>query len=169
MLWRVWGDYYAATGDGKAARRAYLDADRLSPGPQSFVQQTARLGAHARSTEEFLKEKHFDRAAVEIHAWQQELPSARLDGYLTLLYARYWAGRSQHVQAIAQAEQLQAVNPDSPYVDQLLLLAADSAMRLGHKDRALATLHSLVKDYPGSPLVPLAKKNIEILESRSGD
>jgi tetratricopeptide (TPR) repeat protein len=169
MLQRVWGDYHAATGDGKAARAAYLDADRLSPDPHNFVQQAARLGAHARSTEEFLKEKHFDRAAAEIQAWQQELPSARLDGYLTLLYARYWAGRGQHAEAIAQAEQLQAANPDSPYVDQLLLLAADSAMRLGHKDRALATLHSLVKDYPGSPLVPLAKKNINILESRSGD
>ena len=57
-----------------------------------------------------------------------------------------------------------AVNRDSPYVDQLLLVAADSEMRRGRKDRALATLHSLVKDYPGSPLAPLAKKNIEVLE-----
>jgi len=46
----------------------------------------------------------------------------------------------------------------------LLFLAADCEMRLGRKDRASATLHSLVNDYPGSPLAPLAKKNIEILE-----
>ena len=93
-----------------------------------------------------------------------DFPTEKIEGYLTLLYARYWAGRGKYAQAIAQAEQLLAVNRDSPYVDQLLLLAADSEMRRGRKDRALATLHSLVKDYPGSPLVPLAKKNIEALE-----
>jgi outer membrane protein assembly factor BamD (BamD/ComL family) len=57
-----------------------------------------------------------------------------------------------------------SVNRDSPYADQVLLLAADSEMRRGRKDRALATLHSLLKDYPGSPLAPLAKKNIAALE-----
>ncbi len=59
-----------------------------------------------------------------------------------------------------------AVNPDSPYIDQLLLVAADSEMRRGRKDRALATLHALLKDYPGSPLAPLVKKNIDVLEGR---
>jgi hypothetical protein len=49
-------------------------------------------------------------------------------------------------------------------MDQLLYLAADSSMRLGRKDRALATLHSLVKDYPGSPLAPKVKRQIAILE-----
>ena len=93
-----------------------------------------------------------------------EFPTEKIEGYLTLLCARYWAGRGKYAQAIAQAEQLLAVNPDSPYVDQLLLVAADSEMRRGRKDRALATLHSLLKDYPGSPLAPLAKKNIEVLE-----
>ena len=80
------------------------------------------------------------------------------------MFARYWSGRGKFAQAIAQAEQLRTVNPDSPYVDQLLLLAADCQMRMGRKDRALASLHSLVNDYPGSPLAPLAKKNIEALE-----
>jgi hypothetical protein len=37
-------------------------------------------------------------------------------------------------------------------------------MRRGRKDRALATLHALLQKYPGSPLVPLVKENIEILE-----
>jgi len=121
-------------------------------------------GAYTRSTEEFIAEKQYVRAAEELLAWQREFPTEKLDGYLTLLWARYWAGRDKYPQAIAQAEQLQAVSPNSPHVDQLLLLAADSEMRLGRRDRALATLHSLVKDYPGSPLVPLAKKNIKILE-----
>ena len=135
---------------------------------RSLAERTAWLGAHARSTEEFIKEKQFARAAEELDAWQRQFSAEKLDGYLTLLTARYWAGRGKHAQAIAQADRLLAVNPDSPYMDQLLLLAADSEMRLGRKDRALATLHSLVKDYPGSPLAPLAKKNIGLLEGESG-
>ena len=83
---------------------------------------------------------------------------------MTLLCARYWAAREKYDQAIAQAGQLQAVNPDSAYTDQILLIAADCEIRRGHKDRAVAVLNSILKDYPGSPLVPLVKKNLEILE-----
>ena len=121
-------------------------------------------GAHARSTRKIIKQKEFGRAGKELQAWQSEYPTEKIEGYLPLLCARYWAGRGKYAQAIAQAEQLLAVNHDSPYVDQLLLLAADSEMRRGRRDRALATLHSLLKDYPGSPLVPLVKKDIAVLE-----
>jgi tetratricopeptide (TPR) repeat protein len=168
QLERVWGDYYAASGDGKSANKAYVEAERLVGATRPFSENAALRGAHARSTEEFVKEKQFGRAAAEIQAWQAEFPLEKMDGYLTLLCARYWAGRGKFAQVIAQSEQLLAVSPDSPYIDQLLLQAADSEMRRGRKDRALATLHALLKDYPGSPLAPLVKKNIEVLEG-AGD
>ena len=101
------------------------------------------------------------RAAEELHAWQREFPAAKLDGYLTLLGARYWAGRQKPEQAISLAEQLIAVSPASPYADQLLMLAADCETACGRPDRAAATLHSLIKDYPGSPLIPAAKEKLE--------
>jgi predicted negative regulator of RcsB-dependent stress response len=167
-LQRVRGDYYAATGDGKSARKAYLDAEKLVGSVRRFTEDTARRGAHARSTEEFIRDRQFSRAIAEIQAWQREFPTEKIDGYLTLLCARYWAARGKYAQAVAQSEQLQAVNADSPYMDQLLMVAADSEMRRGRKDRALATLHALLKDYPGSPLAPLAKKNIEALEGEKG-
>jgi TolA-binding protein len=59
---------------------------------------------------------------------------------------------------------LQAVNPDSPYADQLLWLAADCQQRRGRSDQAAATLHALLKDYPGSPLVPRAQAALTRLE-----
>ena len=89
----------------------------------------------------------------------------KIDGYITLLYARYWAARQMYPQAIALSEQLLNVAPDSPYADQLLLLAAECEVSRGKVDRALATLHSLLKDYPGSPLVPLVRDRIQRLES----
>ncbi|MHC4176971.1 MAG: PKD domain-containing protein, partial [Planctomycetota bacterium] len=164
-LQRVWGDYYASTGDGQAARKAYDQAKLLLGSTRSFAQRTAWRGAHSRSTEEFIRQGDFRRAAAELRSWQREFPSEKVDGYLTLMYARYFAGREKYAQAVAQAEQLQVVNADSPYADQLLLLAADCEVKRGRADRALATLHSLLKDYPGSPLVPVVKRNIARLEA----
>ena len=69
--------------------------------PGRSAKTSARRGAHARSTEEFIKEKQFGRAAAEIQAWQAEFPQEKVDGYLTLLWARYWAGRGKFAQAIA--------------------------------------------------------------------
>ena len=81
------------------------------------------------------------------------------------MYARYWAGREKYEQAIAMSNQLLNVNRDSPYADQILMLAAQCESRRANPKAASATLYSLVKDYPGSPLVPEAKAAIKKLES----
>jgi predicted negative regulator of RcsB-dependent stress response len=168
-LQRVWGDYYALTGNGPAARKAYQQAEQSLGSPRSFAERTAWRGAHSRSTEEFIRQRQSERAAAQLRLWQREFPAEKIDGYLTLLYARYFAGRKMYAQAVAQAEQLQAVNPASPYVDQLLLLAADCEVKRDRVDRALATLHALLKDYPGSPLIPEVKKNIARLEAEKSN
>jgi hypothetical protein len=159
-LQRVWGDYYAATGDGQAAREAYRRAEAVLRSSRSHIERTAWRGAHSRSVEQFLTSGEMDRAAGELRAWQQEFPDEKVDGYMSLLFARYWAGRRMEPQAISLADQLLAVNADSPYVDQLLFLAADCEVKRDRVDRALATLNSLVEDYPGSPLVPTARERI---------
>lgn len=164
-LQRVWGDCYALGGNGQAARKAYNQAERVLGSTGSYVQRTARRGAHSRSTEEFIMRGQHARAIAEIRAWQREFPAEKIDGYLTLMYARYFAGRERYAPAVAQAEQLQAVNADSPYADRLLVLAADCEVKRGRVDRALATLGSLLKDYPGSPLVPEVKKKITRLQA----
>ncbi len=166
LLQRVWGDYYAATGDGKAARAAYAAAEQASGPGRNFIASTAWKGAHSRSAEEFIKVNRFDRAAEELQAWQREYPGEKTGGYLTLLFARYWAARGKYAQAVAQAEALQAVNPDSAYADQILFLAAECELRRERPDRAAATLHSIIKDYPGSPLVPSAQKKLAELEKK---
>ncbi|MGW8257547.1 MAG: PKD domain-containing protein, partial [Thermoguttaceae bacterium] len=163
-LARIEGDYFAAVGNGPAARKAYAKAEKLLPAQRKFIESTAVQGAHSRATEEFIRTGQLDRAAEELRAWQREFPTDKIDGYLTLMQARYWAAREKYVQAIAQTQRIQTINPDSAYVDRLLFLAADCQMRLGHKDRAVAKLHLLEKNCPGSPLLPLARKNLSVLE-----
>jgi PKD repeat protein len=161
---RAWGDYYALTGDGKAARKAYQDAEQILGSGRRYIERTAWRGAHSRSTEEFILQGQLDRAAAEIRAWLREFPSEKLDGYVTLMYARYWMAREKYAQAIAQADQLATANPDSPYIDQVLKLSAECELKRGRTDGALATLHRIVTKYPGSPLVPEIKKLIAQLE-----
>jgi PKD repeat protein len=168
-LKRVLGDYYALTGDGQAARQAYGKAEQILATERTHIQRTAWQGAHARSTEQFIKAGELDRAARQIHAWEDEFPSDKIGGYLTLLHARYWAGRAMYDPAVALAEQLVATNPESPYVDQVLLLAAECDQKRDRVDRALATLHSILTDYPGSPLVPEVKERIAELESAEAE
>ena len=164
-LARVTGDYAALTGDGKAARKAYLDADTMYRSRRNNTEQAAWQGAHGRSTEQFIKTGELDRAMSEIRQWQEESPGEKITGYVTLMYARYWFARHKYPQVISLAGQLSAVNADSPYIDQLLILAAQSELAQNDRDRAIARLESLVKSYPGSPLVPAVKEKIAELKS----
>jgi PKD repeat protein len=187
-LKRVWGDYYAqeaarktdqaeretgdaaakamlaAKKDGEAARKAYREAESLVPARRNAVERVAWQGARGRSTEQYLKTGEYGRAIAEIRQWQDEYPADKVNGYLTLLYARYWTGRGSNGPAIALAGQLAAVNGDSPYIDQLLMLAAECYANDGTADRAIATLERVLKAYPGSPWVPAVKERLEQIQ-----
>ena len=164
-LHRVWGDYHARAGDAEAARRAYRAAESALVDSRSYIERTAWRGAHSRSTEQFLQTGDLERAAAQLDAWQDEFPADKIDGYLNLALARYRSARGQYAQAIALMEQQLAIHPDSPHVDQLMMLAADCEIEREQSDRALAVLNQLVHDYPGSPLVAQARDKIKAVEA----
>ena len=117
----------------------------------------------SRSTEAFLREKQFDRALAEVRRWRDEYPSDQAEGELSLLQARERVAVGKYAAAIACAGDLIAVNPESPFADRLAFLAAECHDKLGHHERGLASFQSFVSDYPGSPLVSAAKKQINRL------
>ena len=153
----------ARKGDRSSARAAYARAMAALGTRKSAVEQDAWRGAHSRSTEEFLRDKALDRAWAELRRWQEEYPIDKVESYLTLLQARYWAARNKWPQAIALAGDLVAINPDSPYADRLVFLAAECEEKNGRGDRARAAYQSLLTDYPGSPLVAEARKKLTML------
>jgi len=167
-LARLWGDYYATAGDGEKARSYYQRAEQLASSSRTYIERIAWQGAHSRSTEEFLREGELDRAAEQLHAWADQFPAASIEGYHTLLAARYWAAKENYDMVALCTERLLAVNPDSAYIDQLLFLAAECEIKREETDRALAILAQLVQDYPGSPLVTDARKKIAELKGQSG-
>jgi TolA-binding protein len=159
-LQRVWGDWYARGGKKDAANAAYERAAAALEGRRTTAEQDAWRGAFSRSTEAFLHDKELDRALAELRRWQEAFPGDKLEGYLPLLQARYWTARGKLPNAIAVASDLVTINPDSPYADQLVYLAADCEEKLGHTDRARAGYQALVTDYPGSVLVGAARQKL---------
>lgn len=165
-LSRVLGDWHARKGDKAAARAAYARAMTVLDSRKSAVELDAWRGAFSRSTEEFLRDKAYDRAREELRKWQEQFPIDRVEGYLTLLQARYCAARSRWAQVIALAGDLVAINPESAYADRLVYLAAQSEEKQGHGDRARAAYQALITDYPGSPLVKEARTKLGALPTK---
>lgn len=160
---RLMGDYWAAKGDQEAAIKAYREAERLVADRRTEIERTAWRGAHSRSVEQFLKSGELDRAATELRLWLDEFPGDTIEGYLPLLWGRYWLARQRYEVVCALADRMLIVNPYSPYIEELLLLSARSDMARGQPERAKATLESLLKDYPGSPFVGEAKELLQKL------
>jgi PKD repeat protein len=168
-LHRVWGDWHAAKGDGQAARESYAKARAAQPGGRSVVEQEARRGALSRSTEAFLREKNAPRSIRTLREWQENYPADRAGGEFSLLLARYWLQRGQPERALFVVDQLITTQPDSPFADQLIWLAAQACDARKQPERARAYARTLVTDYPGSPLVPQAREKLEKHPVRDDD
>jgi tetratricopeptide (TPR) repeat protein len=163
LLQRILGDFEAASGNGEKAREAYRRAAELQPENRSFVQRTAREGSLSRSAEGFLHDGNHPRAVAVLRQWRDAFPESLLAGDFWLLFAKYWKGVGHYRQASAMAERLLTIDADSPFADQILLVAAEAEVADDRLDRARALLQSILVDYPGSPLVPQVEERLENL------
>jgi TolA-binding protein len=159
-LHRLRGDWLAGQGAAAEARLAYAEAEAARRLGRTAAQRDAWRGAHSRSTDYFLRTGELDRARDELRRWQTDYPADTSEGYLSLLWVRYWVARNRHQRAIQSADDLLTVNPDSAYADRLLFAAAECQEKLQRADRAAAAYQSLIADYPGSPLVAEARKRL---------
>lgn len=164
-LHRVRGDVLARQGFGVDAREAYAKATKALKSRRNEVAQNAWRGAHSRSVEAHLRADDLVAARESLDRWLDEFPLDRVEGYWSLLMARYWFARQSWSNAAALGTDLLSVNASSPYADQLLHLAAQSELKLGQRDRAIASYRSLITEYPGSPLVDDSKQQLARLTS----
>ncbi len=164
---RVWGDWYARKGDRHSALAAYSRAMASLGTRRPAAEQQAWRGALSRSSEEFLRDRSLDRARSELRRWQDEYPIDKVEGYLTFLQSSYSAARGKFPRSIAMANDLLAINPDSPYADRLVFLSGECEEKLGRAGRARTCYRSLVSDYPGSPLVVQARQKLALPTKKS--
>jgi TolA-binding protein len=159
------GDWYARSGNAKESRQSYEKAETGRELAYSSAERNAWRGAHSRSAEAYLRSNELDRVRSELDRWQLDFPDDKWEGYLSYVLARYWMARERFDQAAAVANDLLVVNPNSPYADRLLFLAAECEQESGRHQRATAVYESLIRDYPGSPLVDRAKQEVKRIQS----
>ncbi len=160
-VFRVKGDYLSAIGDGGGAREAFRTAQERNFLAKGYAEKVALQGSASRSAEGFLKAKHYERAIEMLRVWQNEYHAAAIDGYITLLFAEYWFAKGEYDLAASLADRLITVNPDAPYVDRILIVAAEAKYKEGNRDAAQSYLQTLVKNYPGSPLISEANEMLD--------
>jgi TolA-binding protein len=165
---RLRGDWLAGKGDASGARAAYAQAEAARRLGKASAERDAWRGAHSRSADFFLRSGELERARDELRRWRLDYPADKIEGYMSLLWARYWVAKGRPQLAIRAANELLVVNPRSPYADQLLFMAARCEQQLGRPDRAAAAYQSLIADYPGSPLVAEAGARWQELRGEDG-
>lgn len=165
QYWRVRADYEALRGKFDEARQSYRNAEKVLRSTRMDRNTFAKLGSYERSTEAFLQEARPDRAIEVIRQWETEFPLSKLDGAIGFFSAQYWMMRGEYKQTISEARTVAALAPDSAYTDRAIQLAAEALVASKQIPAAIATYQNLVKQYPGSPLVPEVKTAITELQN----
>lgn len=150
------GDVWRHRGKLEDARRAYASAG-LGADVQPAKLAIAK-GDFARHVEDYVRKGQFEDAQESIDDWAASVPLDKVEGYWSLLTARKHLTAGSPEKAAREARALVAVNPNSQYAPELLLLASEAYIKLTKPDESKAALRQIVEKYPESPLAAKAKK-----------
>jgi len=81
---------------------------------------------------------------------------------------RHYADTEDYAQASSLLENVFSNYPDAAYLDEMLMLWAKVAYKMGDKEVSKSKLRQLVFDYPSSKHVSEAQKKLAALESKEG-
>jgi len=144
------GDVWRSRGDYKRAAQAYGKAHtgRLGLGIKAPIVR----GDFARHVEDYTRRGDFESARDFLARWEHTFPLDKLEGYWSLLAAKFYLAQNKTQDAIWEAETLVAVSPTSNYAAELLMLAAGVYKKTGNMDKYRACLKKVAEKYRESPL-----------------
>ena len=135
--------------------------NKLAAPGRNFIESTAWKGAHSRSAEEFIKIEPIRSGGRRTASLATRI-SRRKNRRIFDAAVRPLLGRPGQVRP---GHRPGRTTPGRKSRFGLCRSDFVSGRRLRiaprpHEDRAVATLHSILKDYPGSPLVPAVQEKI---------
>jgi len=157
------GDIWRRRGDGQKARAAYRAAADIEVAPRAPNIEAVRIGTLARYVEEYTREAEWEWVFRYLDEWAWEFPLAKLQGHWSLLRARALKAQGKIDEALREALDLTAANPDSPYAVRLLILAAECHQARGDPEKARLLLQTAVDDYPEDPYREEARRRLQAL------
>ena len=157
------GDIGRHRGKGDQARQAYRAAMAIRVGALPPNEAAVRVGTLARYVEEYTRERDWEWAFKFLDDWAWEYPMDKLQGHWSLLRAQALLAHDQQDEALLEALDLLAGNPDSPYAVRLLVFAAECHAAGGQADKARLLLQTAVEDYPEDPQREAARQRLQAL------
>jgi len=157
------GDIRRHRGKTGEAREAYEAAAKIQVKPFTPTRAAVRVGTLARYVEEFTHKRDWEWAFKFLEDWAWEFPLEKLKGHWSLLRARALVAKGNQEEALREAMDLLAANPESPYAVRLLILAAECDVAAGRTDQARRLLETAVEDYPEDPHQDDARQRLKTL------
>jgi len=157
------GDIHRHRGQGDKAREAYQKADAVKMTSEPPNVAAVRVGTLARYVEEYTRERNWQWAAKFLDDWAWEFPLAKLEGHWSLLRANMFVAMGRTDDALREALDLVAGNPNSAYAVRLLMVAAECYAAKGDRQKARLMLQTAVEDYPEDPNRAKARHRLQAL------
>lgn len=157
------GDIRRHRGKTGEAREAYEAAAKIQVKQFTPTQAAVRIGTLARYVEEFTRKRDWEWAFKFLEDWAWEFPAEKLEGHWSLLRARALVAKGNQEEALREAMDLLAANPESPHAVRLLILAAECEVAAGRMDQARRLLQTAVEDYPEDPHQDDARQRLKTL------
>jgi tetratricopeptide (TPR) repeat protein len=160
------GDLALLTGDRDRAVDLYRQAEQIATRPLGKPEETAKEGIYPYSVEDFLERGEFEWACKTLDQWEEELPSARLDGYTMFLRGKVLFVEQPGPQAVRYLSLAEQVAPKGVFVPEALWLRANCLMATGRHREAIVQLQRIRADFTRSEFFAQAAEKIRQCETK---
>jgi tetratricopeptide (TPR) repeat protein len=158
------GELALVRGDRAGSRRILEDAEVNPIWRKWSGDFDVSEGAHAINFEEYLRQGEFDAAMQEVLSWEWKKPTIILDGLTRHLRGRLYLARKWHDRALREFDRAIVADPKAPFADEALLWKGAALEGLKRPADARACYEALVRQFPESQLVAMAKEKMERLK-----
>jgi tetratricopeptide (TPR) repeat protein len=158
------GELALLRGEREAARKTLEDAE-VNPAWRRWAGDfDVSEGAHAINFEEYLRQNEFDAAGQEILSWEWQKPTVILGGLSRHLRGRLYLARKWYDRALREFDRALAADPKAPFADEALVWKGAALEGLKQNDKARACYETVIRQFPESQLVAMAREKLEKLK-----
>lgn len=156
------GDCYRQLGEYEKSMDAYRWAERVNPQGDAAIKRSS----YGLTVESYLERGELDAAKKALDKWEEQFPTERLFGSLSLLRARHLVADRESEEAIVELETVLRINPRTPYAREIGDLLTKLLIREKDYARALEVLKTLKGRYDDEDFNREIQDRIDTCERR---
>ncbi|MCM8827806.1 MAG: PKD domain-containing protein [Candidatus Omnitrophica bacterium] len=153
------GDIARQKGDKKSALK-YYESVTVDTGIES------KTGAFYQQVSFYLKKNDFQAAIEKLLIWAEEIPTCKINGSWSILYARAYIRIKQYDRALREIETfIKICESSNPYYGWALYWKAEAYLAGGERKEIAKTIFlELVEKFPQSRVAEMARLKLQEIE-----